>query len=62
MTATDLQRVDMGIAMAHFELTVQASNMGGGWQVLEPPLAQTHSLRVPETWQKEAYLVSWSAE
>jgi hypothetical protein len=62
MTAMDLQRIDMGIAMAHFDLTAHASNLRGGWQVLEPPLTQKQSPRVPESWQKAAYLVSWCPE
>jgi len=28
----DLQRVDMGIAMCHFELTAKASGLSGSWQ------------------------------
>ncbi|MFA5859307.1 MAG: nitroreductase family protein [Elusimicrobiota bacterium] len=31
----DLQRVDLGIAMAHFTLTCSAVSISGGWQVLE---------------------------
>ncbi len=30
----DLQRVDMGIAMSHFELSAREMGLGGSWQVL----------------------------
>lgn len=36
----DLQRVDMGIAMYHFERTAREQGLGGSWQEMDPgPLA-----------------------
>jgi hypothetical protein len=35
-TTADLQRVDMGIAMAHFEFTARESGLEGGWRVEDP--------------------------
>jgi hypothetical protein len=35
----DLQRVDMGIAMCHFELVARQSGLQGGWTVADPGLA-----------------------
>lgn len=32
----DLQRIDMGIAMAHFELTARTHGAAGGWKVMDP--------------------------
>jgi len=55
----DLQRIDMGIAMAHFDLAMEEANIKGHWQVLVPPFLRTQSLQRPEAWQKAEYLVSW---
>ncbi len=33
----DLQRLDMGIAMCHFEMTAREQGLAGGWETLEPP-------------------------
>jgi nitroreductase len=38
-TPLDLQRIDMGIAMCHFELTAQEMNLKGMWKVLNPDLS-----------------------
>ncbi|MBN1661174.1 MAG: nitroreductase family protein [Anaerolineae bacterium] len=38
-TSGDLQRVDMGIAMAHFELTAREEGLDGQWLVADPGLA-----------------------
>jgi hypothetical protein len=35
----DLQRVDMGIAMCHFELTARELGLSGAWAVSDPGLA-----------------------
>jgi nitroreductase len=53
-TSTDLQRLDMGIAMSHFDLAVAASGLGGGWIVLDQS-----PVDLPEVWQKAEYVVSW---
>lgn len=47
----DLQRVDMGIAMCHFELTAQAQGLSGTWTVTAQP--RKHPLG--------EYTVSWVA-
>ena len=38
-TPLDLQRIDMGIAMCHFELTAQEMNLKGKWEILNPDLS-----------------------
>jgi hypothetical protein len=59
MSATDLQRMDMGIAMAHFDLAIRSSGASGNWRVLDPPVYADTSVRLPDAWQKSEYLVSW---
>lgn len=46
----DIQRVDLGIAMCHFELTARELGLPGQWQLAEPALA------TPELTE---YTVSW---
>jgi hypothetical protein len=62
ITQTDLQRIDMGIAMAHFDLAMETAGIEGRWQVLDSPLLRAKPLKRPEAWQKAEYLVSWRAE
>lgn len=52
--AYDLQRVDMGIAMCHFELTLNELGINGKWQFNDNRSISTP----PET----EYLVSWVEE
>lgn len=47
----DLQRVDMGIAMSHFELTAGELGLKGTWNVKEPDITKPDSLT--------EYIVSW---
>lgn len=47
----DLQRVDMGIAMCHFELTARELGLEGQWVVMYPGLEH------PE--ERMEYVVSW---
>jgi len=47
----DLQRVDIGIAMCHFELTANELGLKGKWEVADPGLA------VPDT--ATEYIVTW---
>jgi len=47
----DLQRVDIGIAMCHFQLTVEELGLGAGWAV-QPP-----RVRLPD--RLTEYVVSW---
>ena len=49
--AFDLQRVDMGIAMCHFEMTAKEEGIDGKWQIGEPV-----SISTP---QDTEYIVSW---
>jgi hypothetical protein len=48
---SDLQRIDMGIAMSHFELTAKELNLTGGWKIADPGLEQPDELT--------EYTVSW---
>jgi nitroreductase len=47
----DLQRVDVGIAMCHFDLTAQEMGLTGRWVVSEP------SIEKPD--QSTEYVVTW---
>jgi len=38
----DLQRVDMGIAMCHFELAALEAGLAGGWVIENPGIATPH--------------------
>lgn len=54
----DLQRVDMGIAMCHFELTARESGLRGQWSVAEPAIAKPDELtEYIATWVGEAAAV-----
>jgi nitroreductase len=46
----NLQRIDMGIAMSHFEITCVEYNLKGGWQVKQPDIAN----------KQAQYMVSWT--
>lgn len=50
----DLQRVDIGIALCHFQLTTQEKNLAGAWKILSPTLPS-----IPEG---TTYCVSWLGE
>lgn len=47
----DLQRVDLGIAMCHFELAARALGLAGRWELAEPSVARPDSLT--------EYTVTW---
>ncbi len=47
----DLQRVDIGIAMCHFELTARELGLKGGWQKASPDASP-----LPENTE---YIISW---
>jgi hypothetical protein len=47
--AVKLQRIDMGIAMSHFDETCRELNLAGSWKVTRPSI----------TCKDEQYLVSW---
>jgi len=48
---TDLQRVDMGIAMSHFALTARELALNGTWKMTEPDIEKSDELT--------EYVVSW---
>ncbi|MBU4444830.1 MAG: hypothetical protein L6422_01520 [Candidatus Marinimicrobia bacterium] len=48
--AIDLQRVDIGIAMCHFELSARELQLSGHWQAVDPGIAH------PEGTE---YILSW---
>lgn len=50
----DVQRLDMGIAMCHFELSAMELGLNGKWLVAEPPLEK------PD--KHTEYTVSWVTE
>lgn len=50
----DLQRLDMGIAMCHFELTARELGLQGKWLVDEPDRKEADTLT--------EYTVSWVSE
>jgi hypothetical protein len=47
----DLQRMDMGIAMCHFELTAREQGLHGHWETLAPAIENSDELT--------EYTVSW---
>jgi hypothetical protein len=49
----DIQRLDMGIAMCHFELTARQLGLLGGWKVEDPGIEKPDELT--------EYTVSWKA-
>ncbi|HZK55605.1 MAG TPA: nitroreductase family protein [Desulfosporosinus sp.] len=51
LLANDLQRVDMGIAMCHFEMTANELGIEGKWVVSDPG-----NINIP---QDTEYIVSW---
>ncbi len=48
----DLQRVDLGIALCHFELTASEMGLPGAWQVRDPGIGKPDGLT--------EYVVSWA--
>jgi nitroreductase len=53
-TVADLQRIDMGIAMCHFELTARELGLDGSWVKQEP------QIELPD--DHTEYTVSWAAQ
>lgn len=51
LRTSDLQRVDMGIAMCHFALTAQQLGLPGHWGILEP------EIEIPDSFTE--YTISW---
>lgn len=50
MTPVDLQKIDMGIAMCHFEFSCKSLGLGGNWKFFDPQDALKKGLE---------YIVSW---
>ena len=51
----DLQRVDLGIAMCHFELVAREAGLTGTWHVADPGVAvPASSIEYTATWRGEA--------
>ena len=48
----DVQRIDMGIAMCHFELTAKELDLPGTWQIMEP------DVKKPD--KDTEYVISWA--
>jgi hypothetical protein len=46
----DIQRVDLGIAMCHFELTARELGLPGQWQLAEPALAKPALTEYTVSW------------
>jgi nitroreductase len=44
LTAVDLQKIDMGIALCHFEFSCRALGLSGKWQKIGPPVSQLPNL------------------
>ena len=53
-SAADLQRIDMGIAMSHFELTAREAGLDGHWTEIDHGQAEYRPKRAE-------YVVSWAA-
>ena len=49
----DMQRIDMGIAMSHFELAAREAALAGRWEIRDPMLEKPDALT--------SYLVTWKA-
>lgn len=54
VTAIDLQRVDMGIAMSHFALTTEAKGLNGTWRVQSLPAPSDPDIEYIITWVETA--------
>lgn len=51
MRIADMQRIDMGIAMSHFELAAHELGLKGKWKFREPAIAKPDELT--------EYTISW---
>jgi len=49
----DLQRVDLGIAMCHFELTATEAGLKGAWRLVDPQLSESGGRLYVATWQMQ---------
>jgi len=53
LRVADLQRVDMGIAMCHFELTARSIGLQGRWIIEDPKLKTKENTEYTVTWINE---------
>jgi len=54
LNLADLQRVDLGIAMAHFELSARENGLAGKWMVQPPDIPlPDHLTEYSITWQED---------
>jgi nitroreductase len=58
LAGSDLQRLDMGIAMAHFDLAAAEGGLGGGWTRLHEPPAPAGKPGGPQP----EYIATWRPE
>jgi len=50
-TVADMQRIDMGIAMCHFELSLREAGLAGGWGQLRPAAVhESHGFEYIASW------------
>ncbi len=54
--SADLQRVDMGIAMCHFELTARDLGLNGIWEDNRPDLELHENMEYCITWKEKSFL------
>ena len=55
LSIADMQRVDMGIAMSHFELTANELGLKGAWAVRDPGIAVPDELtEYTATWMGDS--------
>ncbi len=52
----DLQRIDMGIAMSHFELTARDLGLRGNWEDIQPDLELPKNTEYSITWRQRSSL------
>ena len=52
-----MQRLDLGIAMCHFELTAQELSLKGRWIVQEPPIEKPQEVSSRDNLME--YIASW---
>ena len=53
--SVDLQRIDMGIAMCHFELTAEDLGLKGSWEDSQPDLELPDNIEYCITWRERSF-------
>ena len=54
LNVDDMQRLDAGIAMCHFELTANELGLAGEWQIAEPAMQKPN--------ETTEHIASWSCQ